>query len=53
MTSEGEELPAQGRGSLYGLKGLKSLKGMFGRPSKQVPIEDMSAAIARRGAGKK
>jgi len=48
-----EELPVQERSSLHGLKGLKSLKGMFGRPSKHVPIEDMNAAIARRGAGKK
>ena len=50
---DGENLPAQERASLQGLKGLKSIKGMFGRPSKHASIEDMNAAIARRGAGKK
>jgi len=50
---ERENLPVQERDSLQGLKGLKSLKEMFGRPSMPVSIEDMNAAIARRGAGKK
>ena len=50
---EGENLPVQERDSLQGLKGLKSLKGKLGRPAKQVSIEDMNAAIARRGAEKK
>lgn len=29
---------------------VKSLKGMFGKSSKTVTIEEMSEAIARRGA---
>jgi AbrB family looped-hinge helix DNA binding protein len=32
---------------------VASLKGMFGKPRKAVSIEDMNAAIARRGAGLK
>jgi len=50
---EGGDLPVQERDSLQGLEGLKNLKGMFGRTSKHISIEDMNAAIARRGAGKK
>jgi len=48
-----ENLPVQERESLKGLADIKSLKGMFGRPSKRASIEDMNAAIARRGARKK
>lgn len=48
-----DALPVQERDSLQGLGVLKSLKGMFGRPSTRVSIEDMNAAIARRGTGKK
>jgi AbrB family looped-hinge helix DNA binding protein len=29
---------------------VRALKGMFGKPSKTVTIEDMNRAIARRGA---
>jgi len=47
---EGKNVPIQERDSL---QGLKNLKGMFGRPSKHASIEDMNAAIAHRGAGKK
>jgi AbrB family looped-hinge helix DNA binding protein len=32
---------------------VTSLKGMFGKPRKAVSIEEMNAAIARRGAGSK
>jgi len=31
-------------------RSVTALKGMFGRPSKAVSIDDMNAAIARRGA---
>jgi len=50
---EAENMPVQERDSLKGLCEIKNLKGMFGRPSRQVSVEDMSAAIARRGARKK
>jgi antitoxin PrlF len=30
---------------------VTALKGMFGKPSKTVSIEEMNAAIAKRGAG--
>lgn len=29
---------------------VRELKGMFGKPAKPVPLEEMNAAIARRGA---
>ena len=32
---------------------VTALKGMFGKPRKAVSIEDMNAAIARRGASAK
>ena len=32
---------------------VTALKGMFGKPRKAVSIEDMNAAIARRGAAAK
>jgi hypothetical protein len=50
---EAEKMPVQERDSLKGLADIKKLKGMFGRPSKRASIEDMNAAIARRGAKKK
>lgn len=50
---EVEKMPVQERDSFKGLAEVKSLKGMFGRPAKQVSIEDMNATIARRGAKKK
>ena len=50
---EAEKMPVQERDSLHGLADIKNLKGMFGRPSKRASIEDMSAAIARRGARQK
>lgn len=31
-------------------RSVKELKGMFGKPSKRVSIEDMNRAIAARGA---
>jgi len=31
-------------------RSVKDLKGMFGKPSKVVSIEEMNRAIARRGA---
>ncbi len=31
-------------------RSVAALKGMFGRPKRPVSIEDMNAAIARRGA---
>jgi antitoxin PrlF len=34
-------------------KSVTALKGMFGKPRKSVSIEDMNAAIARRGAAAK
>jgi antitoxin PrlF len=34
-------------------KSVTALKGMFGRPRKSVSIEEMNAAIARRGAAAK
>lgn len=48
-----EKVPVQERDSLKGLAEIKNLKGLFGQPAKQVSIDDMNAAIARRGAGKK
>ena len=48
-----EKIPVQERDSIKGLAEIKNLKGMFGRPSRQVSIEDMNPAIARRGARKK
>jgi hypothetical protein len=50
---EAEKMPFQERDALNGLAEIKKLKGMFGRPAKQASIEDMNAAIARRGAKKK
>lgn len=50
---EAQKVPAQERDTLNGFAEIKSLKGMFGPPSKQVSIEDMNAAIARRGAKKR
>lgn len=50
---EREVLPAQERASLDELTEIQSLKGMFGQPSKQVSIEDMNPATARRVAKKK
>ncbi|MND01389.1 hypothetical protein D3C83_203640 [compost metagenome] len=32
---------------------VTALKGMFGRPRKKVPIKEMNAVIARRGAAAK
>jgi AbrB family looped-hinge helix DNA binding protein len=32
---------------------ITALKGMFGKPRKSVSIDDMNAAIARRGAAAK
>lgn len=49
---EAEKTPVQERDSLNGLAEIENLKGMFGRPSKRASIEDMNAAIARRGAKK-
>jgi len=34
-------------------RSIKALKGMFGKPRKTVSIEEMNAAIARRGASAK
>src|ERR1700736_6108471 len=34
-------------------KSVTALKGMFGKPRKSVSIEEMNAAIARRGAAAK
>ena len=50
---EAEKMPVQERVSFNGLAETRNLKGMFGRPSKRVSIEDMNAAIARCGARKK
>lgn len=50
---EAEKICVQERDALNGLAEVKNLKGKFGRPSKRVSIEDMNAAIARRGAKKK
>ena len=50
---EVENLPVQERDSLEGPGEIMKLKGMFGRPSRPVAIEDMNPAIARRGARKK
>ena len=50
---EAEKMSVQERDALNGLAEIKNLKGMFGRPSKRASIEDMNAAIARRGAKKK
>jgi hypothetical protein len=50
---EAEKIPVQERDSFNGLADIQNLKGMFGRPSKRASIEDMNAAIARRGAKKK
>lgn len=50
---EPEKMSVQERDTLNGLADIKNLKGMFGRPSKRASIEDMNAAIARRGAKKK
>ena len=47
-----EKMPAQERDCFNGLADIKNLKGMFGQPSKRVSIEEMNAAIARRGAKK-
>jgi len=32
-------------------RSVRELKGMFGKPSKKVSIDDMNKAIGRRGAG--
>ncbi len=50
---EAETMPVQERDSLKRLGEITNLKGMFGRPSRPVSIEDLNAAIARRGARKK
>jgi len=50
---EAEKMSVQERDALNGLAEIMNLKGMFGRPSKRASIEDMNAAIARRGAKKK
>lgn len=34
-------------------RSVTELKGMFGKPSKAVSVEDMNKAIARRGAAAK
>jgi antitoxin PrlF len=34
-------------------RSITALKGMFGKPRKAVSIDDMNAAIARRGASAK
>ena len=34
-------------------RSVTALKGMFGKPRKSVSIDDMNAAIARRGAAAK
>lgn len=34
-------------------RSVRALKGMFGKPRKPVSIEDMNAAISRRGAAAK
>jgi antitoxin PrlF len=34
-------------------RSVTALKGMFGRPRQSVPIEEMNAAIAKRGAAAK
>jgi len=33
-------------------KSIRELKGMFGKPSRSVSIEEMNRAIAERGSGK-
>ena len=38
---------------LAATRSVTDLKGMFGKPRKSVSIEEMNAAIARRGAGGK
>lgn len=50
---EAEKMPVQGRDAFNRQAEVKNLKGMFGRSSKRVSIEDMNAAIARRGAKRK
>jgi Protein of unknown function (DUF2384) len=50
---EAEKMSVQERDALNALADIKNLKGMFGRSSKRASIEDMNAAIARRGAKKK
>jgi len=50
---EVEKMPVQERDSFNGPAEIQNLKGMFGRPSKRASIEDMNAAIARRGGRKK
>ena len=32
-------------------RSVRELKGMFGKPSKKISIDDMNKAIGRRGAG--
>jgi antitoxin PrlF len=34
-------------------RSVTALKGMFGKPRKSVSTEEMNAAIARRGSGRK
>lgn len=38
---------------IAGTRSVTALKGMFGKPRKSVSIEEMNAAIARRGASAK
>lgn len=44
-----EKTTVQERDALNGQATIKSLQGLFGRPFKRVSIEDMNAAIVRRG----
>ncbi|TBO34449.1 DUF2384 domain-containing protein [Aquabacterium lacunae] len=53
LMREAEKMPVQERDSSNGLAEIRNLKGMFGRSSKRVSVEDMNAAIARCGARKK
>ena len=44
---------APGRYELIGItRSITALKGMFGKPSRTVSVEDMNPALARRGSAK-
>jgi hypothetical protein len=47
---EAEKMPVQERDTLNRRAEIKNSKACLIRPAKQVSIEDMNAAIARRGA---
>jgi len=50
---EAEKIPVHERDALIRQAEVKNVKGMFGRSSKRVSIEDLNAASARRSAKKK